>query len=253
MVRYHHALQTTMKQIKKSAMAISLFILGILTILTCILQHYGIFNKLCKSSNDETSQTPQPASNESTEYLDDNQLKDCLDMNNNWIGIADQKAGILLATLGIAFTIFLTSDAIKVIRNVLILPFVNYLEKPELYDFIFSRFAVFVFLVVTGLMAIISLLYLLNVIKPNINYKKFYEDNPGLVSNSYIYYKSVAEMKFSEFKNARVNYTEDLRSQVFVNAKIASTKFNNYLEGFFWFKMMLLSAAMLFISIMFVQ
>ena len=102
-------------------------------------------------------------------------------------------------------------------------------------------------------MSIISLIYLLNVIRPNINYEKFYEDNPGLVPQSYIYYSTVAKMKYADFKSEKLNYEEDLRSQVFVNATIADKKFKNYLEGFFWFKMMLLSAAMLFISVMFVQ
>ena len=122
-----------------------------------------------------------------------------------------------------------------------------------MYEYNFSRCMMFGLLLITCMMSIISLMYLLNVLRPNINYEKFYEDNPGLVPQSYIYYSTVAKMKYADFKSEKLNYEEDLRSQVFVNATIADKKFKNYLEGFFWFKMMLLSAAMLFISVMFVQ
>lgn len=166
---------------------------------------------------------------------------------------ADQKAGVLLATLGVAYTILMTSDALKVIRNLLIRPFLQYIEHPNMYEYNFSRCIMFGLLSITGIMSIISLRYLLNVLSPNIDYDKFYKEKPGLVPKSYIYYSTVAKMKYVDFKSDKLNYEDDLRSQVFVNATIADKKFKNYLEGFFWFKMMLLTTAILFISIMFVQ
>ena len=57
-------------------------------------------------------------------------------------------------------------------------------------------------------------------------------------------------MSYEEYKNTNVDYENDLRSQAYTNAMIANMKFNNYLNGFFWFKMMILSAIMLSISIM---
>ena len=223
-----------------------------LVILIPILLHYDIFKKI-KNVQKNCSQNQQQTSIEENDTLKENQLKDSFDTINMWIGVADQKAGVLLATLGVAYTILMTSDALKVIRNLLIKPFLQYIEQPDMYEYNFPRCMMFVLLLITGVMSIISLFYLLNVLRPNIDYEKFYKDNPDLVPKSYIYYSTVAKMKYADFKSDKLNYEEDLRSQVFVNATIADKKFKNYLEGFFWFKMMLLSAAMLFISVMFVQ
>ena len=224
-----------------------------LVILIPILLHYDIFKMIKKMFKKKRSQNQQQTSIEENDTLKENQLKDSFDTINMWIGVADQKAGVLLATLGVAYTILMTSDALKVIRNLLIKPFLQYIEQPDMYEYNFSRCMMFVLLLITGVMSIISLFYLLNVLRPNIDYEKFYKDNPDLVPKSYIYYSAVAKMKYADFKSDKLNYEEDLRSQVFVNATIADKKFKNYLEGFFWFKMMLLSAAMLFISVMFVQ
>lgn len=119
----------------------------------------------------------------------------------------------------------------------------SYWDGVERMGFNFSRFAVFCFLLTTAVAAIVSLYYLLNPIRPNIDYKSFYEKNPGMVQKSHIFYGSVANMSYEQFQKDEFDYNEDLRSQVFTNAKIAYTKFQNYLEGFFWFKLMMLSAA----------
>lgn len=225
-----------------------------LVILIPVLHHYGVFEKFKKLVKKNRAQNQQqPATIEEKDTLKEPQLKDSFDTINMWIGVADQKAGVLLATLGVAYTILMTSDALKVIRNLLVKPFLQYIEQPDMYEYNFSRCMMFCLLLITGVMSIISLIYLLNVLRPNINYEKFFKENPELVPKSYIYYSSVANMKYADFKSDKLNYEEDLRSQVFVNATIADKKFKNYLEGFFWFKMMLLSAALLFISVMFVQ
>ena len=223
-----------------------LFILGIATLVICIGRH----NQWFKHKQQET---PAPPSPQTGSPLNEAKLKECLDMNNMWIGNSDQKAGMLLAPIGIAFTILLTSDALKAIRNYIAIPFVQYWDGVECMGFNFSRFEVFCFLLTTAIAAIVSLYYLLNTIRPNIDYKSFYEKNPEMVHKSHIFYGSVANMSYEQFQKDEFDYKEDLRSQVFTNAKIAYTKFQNYLKGFFWFKLMMLSAAMLFISIMLMQ
>lgn len=232
------------------------FISGIATLLLCIANHYNWFRRgqQRQQQNEDTPSAPQNSSNPQTESpFDETKLKECLDMNNMWIGNSDQKAGMLLATIGIALTILLTSDALKAIRKYIAIPFIQYCEGEKGINFCFSRFAVFCFLLTTAVAAIVSLYYLLNTIKPNIDYDSFHEKNPGMVRKSHIFYGSVASMSYQQFKDDIFDYKEDLRSQVFTNAKIAYTKFQNYLKGFFWFKMMMLSAAMLFISIMLMQ
>lgn len=242
-----------MKQGDYKNMKTLIIIATSLAILIPVLHHYGVFEKIKKMFKKNRSQNQHPAAIDEKDTLKEAQLKDAFDTINMWIGVADQKAGVLLATLGVAYTILMTSDALKVIRNLLVTPFLQYIEHPDMYEYNFSRCMMFGLILITGVMSIISLIYLLNVLRPNIDYKKFFEENPDLVPKSYIYYSTIANMKYARFKNDKLNYEEDLRSQVYVNATIADKKFKNYLEGFFWFKMMLLSAAMLFISVMFVQ
>lgn len=228
-------------------MKYTFFAIGILIIIGCIAKHYKWFRSRSQSESTDVE------INKGQSPLDDAKLKECLDMNNMWIGNSDQKAGMLLATIGIAFTILLTSDALIGIRKFIALPFIQYWSGDENIGFSFSRFTVFCYLLFTSITAVIALYYLLNTIRPNIDYKSIYKNNPEMVQKSYIYYGSVAKMTYAHFKNDSFNYTEDLRSQVFTNAWIAYTKFQNYLEGFFWFKMMMISAVLLFISIMLMQ
>lgn len=187
---------------------------------------------------------------DNTRPMENEHLKECLDMNNMWIGVCDQKASILLAVMGVVFTIVMTSDAIKAIRNYIVLPFLEYCNGNQSMCFNFSRSAVFVFLVITAIFAALSMWNLLNSIKPNLDYNAMKKDNPQMATKSFIFYSSVANMSYEEFKNTNFDYVNDLRSQVYTNAKIADMKFNNYLKGFFWFKMMILSAIFLTVSVL---
>ena len=60
-------------------------------------------------------------------------------------------------------------------------------------------------------------------------------------------------MKYDEFRKRGIKFEDDLKSQIYVNSRIATAKFLNYNEGMFWFKLMLLVAAMLFVAVMFVR
>ena len=80
-----------------------------------------------------------------------------------------------------------------------------------------------------------------------------YDERTGLVKNSYIFYGTISEMSFDSFAKEDVDYEEDLKSQIYVNSKIAISKFHNYNEGLFWFKLLLLVAAMLFVAVLFMQ
>ena len=220
----------------------TVFIIGIATLTVPIFMHFRKDKK-----NDEEAPVKREAAGSP---LDERKLKEGLDMNNMWIGNCDQKASILMAIIGVIFTIVMTSDAIKTIRNYIVLPFLDFCNGDETMCFSFSRFSVFVFLVITAFFAVLSLWDILNCIKPNLDYNAMKNNNPLMETKSYIFYGSVANMSYEEYKNTNVDYENDLRSQAYTNAMIANMKFNNYLNGFFWFKMMILSAIMLSISIM---
>lgn len=180
-------------------------------------------------------------------------LRYTLDNVNMWLNNCDQKAGILLAVIGVAITVVMTSDFLKFLREYILGPFVQYVNGNDGLSFSWGRFLVFVLLLIAMVMLVVSCVYLFRAIKANIDYKKMYKENPGLVRKSFFYYGSISEMAYEEFKNDEVNYEEDLRSQIYVNSKIALKKFQNYNEGLFWFKLLLVASVMLFVSVMFVQ
>lgn len=166
------------------------------------------------------------------------------------IGNSDQKAGILIAIEGVVFTIFLSSDAVKMLRTYIFRPFLDYCNGTEGIVFNESRFWVFFLFCLTLVMAIVSLLYLLKVIKPNIDYAKMYEENPGMEKTSYRFFGDIVNMTYEHYKTDAVDYNNDLSSQAYTNAKIAQTKFQNYIEGLFYFKILMLTAFLLFVAVM---
>ena len=95
--------------------------------------------------------------------------------------------------------------------------------------------------------------YLFQAIRANIDYDKVYKDNPNLVKTSYIFYGTISRMKYENFEKGGTKYEDDLKSQIFVNSKIAMSKFKNYNEGLWWFRLLLVVSVMLFVAIMFVK
>ena len=153
--------------------------------------------------------------------------------------------------IGVAITILFTGDFVKFIREYIFTPFVEFCEGQGGHLFSWGRFTVFSLLVVAAVFLIVSCFYLFKAIGANINYTKMYEENPGLVKKSYIFFGTISGMKYEDFKKNKVDYDEDLKSQIYVNSKIATNKFKNYNEGLSWFKLLLLVVGMLFVAVMF--
>ena len=172
------------------------------------------------------------------------------DTVNMWTNNCDQKAGILLAIIGVIITILVSSDFMKNLREYIFNPFIDYWTGNSELAFSWSRFNVFFLLLISALMLIMSCHYLFKTINANIDYKKMYEDNPELAKTSYIFFGTISKMSYEDFKMDKVNYLEDLKSQIYVNSKIASNKFLNYNKSLYWFKFLLCVSIMLFISIM---
>lgn len=180
-------------------------------------------------------------------------LQHTYDTVNSWVNNCDQKAGILLTVVGVAITILATSDFLKYLRTYLFAPFVNYWSEETNLTFSGSRFTVFVLLLIAAAMLIVSCFYLFKAISANIDYDEMRKKHPSMVKSSYIFFDSINGMSFDDFKKEEVDYLDDLRSQIYANSKIATAKFKNYIEGLFWFKLMLLVSVMLFVAIMFVR
>ena len=150
-------------------------------------------------------------------------------------------------------TILATSDFLICLRRYIFVPFVKYWTEETDLAFSWSRLTVFVLLLIAAAFLVTSCFYLFKAISADINYKRMYDENPGLVKKSYVFFGTINGMSFDDFKKEEVDYLDDLRSQIYVNSKIATAKFNNYTEGLYWFKFMLLVSAMLFVAIMFMQ
>ncbi len=177
-------------------------------------------------------------------------LQFTLESVNSWVNNCDQKAGILLTIVGVAITVIMTSDIIKSLRGYIFAPFMEYCSGASDLSFSWSRFTVFLLLVIAITLLIVCCIYLFRAIRADIDNKKRYSENPNLERTSYIFYGDISQMKYDDYKKGGVKFEDDLKSQIYINSKIATTKFRNYNEGLFWFKIMLLVSVMLFIPVM---
>lgn len=214
---------------------------------------YGIYRRVRKMRKPDNSQTELSEIPDIDNNKGKEELQFTLESVNSWLNNCDQKAGMLLAVIGVATTILFTGDFVKFIREHIFTPFVEFCEGQGEHLFSWGRFTVFFLLVIAVILLIMSCYYLFRAIGANINYTKMYEENPGLVKRSYIFFGTISNMKYKEFKKDEADYDEDLKSQIYVNSKIATNKFQNYNRGLSWFKLLLLVVGMLFIAVMFMQ
>lgn len=230
------------------AIHIILLIVAVSGISWCIYNHYKK-----KDTPSQTPEEPNAATNQDKQPLQQDQIEQSLDRYNHWIDNCDQKASVLLAIVGVVATLFFTSDAIKMLRHYIFHPIVLAWNDPSGFDFSPSRFWVLVLFIITSLLLIVTLAYLIVIIRPNLNYTKIQEQNPGMEKKSILFYMSVAGMSYEDYKNKAVDYLNDLRSQTYANAKIATNKFTNFQHAIFYFIFTVLSAILLFIAVMFMH
>ena len=179
-------------------------------------------------------------------------LKFTLKEVNSWINNCDQKAGILLSVMGVAITLLLTSDFIKFLRHYIFEPFVLHISAKGEFQFSWGRFTVFFLLLIAASTIVMTCCYLFRAIKANID-KKMVDENPGLEKTSRIFFGAISKISYEEFKKVTIKQDEDLKSQIYVNSKIATEKYNNYNKGLSWFKIALFTAGLLFLAVMFLQ
>lgn len=206
-----------------------------------------------KNNNQQTNGDDVVDGQQEPAVRDKDDLQYALDVVNSWVNNCDQKAGILLTVFGVAITVLVTSDFMKELRTYIFGPFVKYWTTESQLEFSMGRFTVFCLLVIAMAMLITSCCYLFKAITANTDYVKMRQDNPGMVAKSYLFFGSISNMTFDEFRRDNIDIKEDLKSQIYVNSKIASTKFKNYNEGLFWFKMILLVSVMLFVAVLLVK
>ncbi len=160
--------------------------------------------------------------------MNEEQIERNLDRMNMWISNCDQKASFLLAFLGVAATIFMTSDVVGKIKQILIVPFIAYWSD-DIGSFNFWRFLLVFCLIVSAVCIFIALVNLLLCLMAKTDYSKFKQ--PGMKEKSRLFYGHIASMTFDEFCQDDNDLLNDLRSQTYTNACICDAKFKHYNRG----------------------
>lgn len=158
-------------------------------------------------------------------------LEQSLDRVNAWIGNCDQKAGFLLAIIGVLIAIIFSSDFSQSIVDTIVNPYREYIRNPKLNEFSLIRFIYFIFILISIIASFVSIIFALLSITAAINIKKYKKDdgNSELVDNSLLFFGSISSKKYNDFREmSDVSYEDDLKSQIFINSNICTRKFKRY-------------------------
>ena len=151
---------------------------------------------------------------------------------NNWINNCEQKAGILLAFMGVLLPLILTADFFVIRLSGLVEPIKSFWEKGDgLFDW--CNFVMIATFVIMLFFAARTIYYLVFVLIGNTDYGKYKQEE--LENKSSLFYGSIAGMNYKDYKekllNSQYNSTNDLISQIYVNSVICKSKFDNYKFG----------------------
>ncbi len=152
-----------------------------------------------------------------------------LDRINMWIGNVDAKISYSLTFIGVLLGFFLTGNkSIKMEETINKIYFkgVFYLTPKEV---------VIIFLICAfAITSVIAIIFLYRALKGRINPNVYKET--GLITNSNIFWLTISKKKYIDFYNEANNLTQenlmkDICSQIFINSKICTEKFENYNKG----------------------
>ena len=168
-----------------------------------------------------------------------------LDRVNMWIGNCDQKASFILAIIGVGLTIICSGDSMKYV-------WINFVEPVKLMfaNNIPVRYMTIVMaflLLLIALSIILSILQMIYSLRAKTDLVKFSQDR--MQTDSMFHYQSIAKRTYKEFCENEVQVLNDLRTQVYVNSVICTSKFSHYKKGVRFFE---ISIYLLLIFIVFI-
>lgn len=155
-----------------------------------------------------------------------------LELINQWISNCDTKSSFILTFYGVVLTIIFTSN----IGGEMINPF-SFSKAKETNCKSIGNFILLLSTIAFFITSVITFCQIYLTLKGRIDTKVY--DQNGLKTNSNIFFDSIASKTFENFENEssnedKVAYLNDLNSQVFINANIASEKFKHYNKSLFW-------------------
>lgn len=176
-----------------------------------------------------------------------------LDRVNTWISNCDQKAGFLLATIGIVLAILFATDFVNEVKDKIVEPFMKCVQEPKHYEFCCSRFFFSISLVLSILTSVVSSVYALLTISAKLNAKELSEENPSLLSDSYLFFQTISSKRYDVFsKFEGVEYQKDLMGQIYINSSICSKKFGYYKIALRWFYAVIINIAVMYVLYLFI-
>lgn len=176
-----------------------------------------------------------------------------LDRVNTWIRNCDQKAGFLLATIGIVLAILFATDFVNEVKDKIVEPFMKCVQEPNHYEFCCTRFFFSISLVLSILTCVVSSVYALFTISAKLNAKELSEVNPSLMSDSYLFFQTISSKSYDVFsKFEGVEYQKDLMGQIYINSSICSKKFGFYKIALRWFYAVIFNIAVMYVLYLFI-
>lgn len=151
---------------------------------------------------------------------------------NHWIANCDTKSSFLLTFYGVVITIIFTSDMLVDMKKTLSLKKASEISLESIRLFFALTFLIIFFLSIA-----VTLVYLFITLRGRINPTIFKEK--GLKPESLFFFGNISKKKFFEFERAsdteqETSYLNDINSQIYINSKIATKKFNNYNRSLMW-------------------
>lgn len=159
------------------------------------------------------------------EELDKNILLGELDRQLDWIKSCDTKASIILGAVGVLIAVFTSEHSIKMI-NTIISSSINNISFSNLF-----------YLLLTGISWLVfayGIYNLIRVLVPRL--KNSVTAYQGTNQKSLYYFETISNRTFLEYKETKLNRLHeedvgDILSQIYINAKISTKKYNFYNKG----------------------
>ncbi len=176
------------------------------------------------------------------EYFTREDAYKALDTITMWIGNCDTKASIFLGSIGVVFTVILSSDYVKIIKNILENTFSNFKGLLALYG---------VFVIICSIACIVGIIFLVATITPKIISKPILKKKKKNENNSkqpelgeIMFFGKIAKLQLPTYLNiVKQNMDkqtsdvllEELVFQIHSCAKICNSKFLKFKIGIICF------------------
>lgn len=149
-----------------------------------------------------------------------------LELINQWISNCDTKSSFILAFLGVVVTIIFTSSIGSDMLATLSLRSAGEFNWETLRNFL-----CLVLFLTFGFSVICTVYQLYQTLRGRIDPEVY--SQPGLQLGSNIFFKTIASKTFAVYETEAnietdINYLNDLNSQIYINSKIVTAKFEHY-------------------------